>query len=73
MAERTDNRRLKQVPLPSPRVQHAPTGSVDRFAQFTAHIPQTNTPDAVASALKGSSSSMPGQERKAMFAKKSKI
>ncbi len=72
MAERTDNRRLKQVPIPSPRVQKASTGSVDRFAQFTAHIPVTNTPDAVASALKGASQ-MPGQERKAMFAKKSKI
>ena len=53
MPEPVDNRRLKQVPIPNPRIQKAPTGSVDRFAQFTAGIPVTNTPASVASDLKG--------------------
>ncbi len=69
MAERQDSRRLRQVPIPSPRVQHAPTGSVDRFAQFTAgDIPATNTPAHVASDLKGAPQGV-GERRQPNFTK----
>ncbi len=71
MAERTDNRRLKQVPTQNPRVQRAVPGSVDRFAQFTANIPITNTPSAVAADLKGASQGS-GLRRQSNFSKLNK-